>query len=547
MKRTIKNFLILFTVILTQLSCKNDFFDATNPSSITADEVWKDKVLIEFYLNRLYNDRPGYDQTLYNNITDESRRNTAGAPYNVLLGSWNAVTNPMEFWAYDRVRRANEFLKGVETVQILSNTEKSRMKGEAKFLRAFLYFDMVKRYGGVPLISNPQDITEDLEVPRNTIDECFTFIHKELDEAIAMLPETSVKGKANKGAAMALKARSLLYYASPLYNTGNNANRWKEAADANRKVMELGKYNLWADLKTLWLDPSNTESIFEVQYKLPEKQHGWDSWNKPLILANNAAGNNVPLQELVNAFPMKDGKTIGEQGSGYDPANPYVGRDNRFYAFIGYNQAKMKGTTSGPPVREITLEIYNGGRDYNASPANAVYNTLTGYYVLKMINPENTIYGSNAGSSQPWIELRYAEVLLNYAEAQNEFLGAPDASIYTALNQLRRRAGITTDLVAGSLNKDEMRNLIQNERYVELSYEHKRYWDLRRWKTAAAKLNGKKFTGVVITKQPNGTFTYQYAAVDSQPAVFAEYMYFMPIPQTEISKNRKLTQNPGWN
>ncbi len=536
-------------LMMSLLSCNTDFLDPTNPSSIAADEVWRDEKLIEMYVNRLYNDRPGWDYELWDNISDEGRGFRPGAVADrISRGDWDEVSNPLGFWAYDAVRRANEFLVKIDEATIEEST-KMRLKGEARFLRAFLYFDMVKRYGGVPLLTMPQSLEEDLEVPRNTLDECFTFIVEELDMAIAELPLNIPRGRAGKGAAMALKGRALLYYASPLYNENNDPGRWEKAASASKDVIDLGKYALHANHSTLWLEKgAHSESIFEIQYKLPEKQHGLDSKVKPLILANNAAGINTPLQELVDAFPMKNGKLINEEGSGYDPNNPYIGRDNRFYDFIAYNGAKMKGTNSGPPVREITLEIYRGGREYDGNPAMQTYNTFTGYFAIKAVNPENTIYmGSVTGSDQPWMELRYAEVLLNYAEAKNESSGSPDETVYEAVNQVRRRAGIIEDIKAGGLSKDEMRALIRNERYIELCFEHKRYWDLKRWKIAHSHLNAKRFTGVVITKESDGTFTYEYYPRDPQPLVFTEKMYWMPIPQSEITKNRKLVQNPGWN
>jgi len=207
----------------------------------------------------------------------------------------------------------------------------------------------------------------------------------------------------------------------------------------------------------------------------------------------------------------------------------------------------MKGTTSGPPLQEITLEIYKGGVDYDANPTNVIYNTITGYYTVKAVNPENTIYSAGYSSTQPWIEIRYAEVLLNYAEAQNEYVSAPDASIYQAINQLRRRAGIQTEIPIGSLSKEQMRALIHNERYVELCFENKRYWDLRRWKQAVDRLHGKSATGVIITKKADGTFSYNYQPIDPNLPVFTERMYFLPIPFTETTKNPNLLpNNPGW-
>ena len=540
---------ILINLIIGLSACNSDFLDPKNPSAISEDDVWSDPKLIELLVNQLYNDRPGYEYSnTQDNISDEGRCNYTGdAPNQIIRGQWDQIANPLDFWAYQQVRKTNEFLAKIEGVELDEET-KARMTGEVRFLRAFLYFDMVKRYGGVPLITHPQGLDEDLQVSRNTTQETFDFIVTELRAAKEELPLSAPRGRASKGAAMALLGRTLLFAASPLYNEKNEQDLWAAAAQANKELMDLNQYSLYPDLNKIWLDKgvSHPESIFEVQYKLPEKQHSWDAGLRPLILANNNAGQLSPLQELVNSFPMKNGKTINESGSNYNPAEPYVGRDNRFYAFIAFNGSKMKGTTSGPPLREITLETYRGGRDYDASKENTIYNTITGYYTRKATDPENTIYTGSTGSDQPWIEIRYAEVLLNYAEAQNEALSAPDASVYSALNALRKRAGITTELITGSLNKAQMRDLIRNERYIELCFEKKRYWDLRRWKVAHTVLNGKKFHGVIITKHANGSFTYGYHEIDPTPVLFEEKMYYMPIPQVEIDKNGNLTQNAGW-
>ena len=197
--------------------------------------------------------------------------------------------------------------------------------------------------------------------------------------------------------------------------------------------------------------------------------------------------------------------------------------------------------------RNYVLNIYQGGNDYDnpqGTPAYQIYTTYTGYMTVKAVDPNNEVYGYWYVSVQPWIIFRYAEILLDFAEAQNEATG-PTPEIYAALNKIRKRAGITTDLQEG-LSKEQMRELIRNERYVELCFEHHRYWDLRRWKLAETKLNNRNYTGVVITKEKDGTFSYKYEPVEAVPLVFSEKMYFMPIPQSEISKNSKLIQNPGW-
>ncbi|EOR96794.1 hypothetical protein ADIARSV_0057 [Arcticibacter svalbardensis MN12-7] len=543
--KLIKSILVIFIGALLLPSCEKNFLDTDNPTSISANDIFSDPALVQLYVNNIYNDIPGWDFNTYINISDEARHDYPGSvPNTILVGNWNDTSNPMDIWTatYASIAKCNNFLATINTAPI-DSAVKDKSIGEVRFLRAFFYFRLVQRYGGVPILDKPAAITDDLLVARNTSDECFDFIAKELDAAALLLPASADKGRATKGAALALKGRSMLYYSSPLFNTGNDQSRWALAAAANKAVMSLGKYSLYSDLTKLWQDPANTESVYEVQYHMPEKYHGLDAGVKPLILAHNDAGECSPLQELVDAFPMANGKPISDPTSGYDPNNPYVGRDNRFYADIAYNGSQIKGTISGV-LTTITLQIYEGGRDFNEEPANQIYNTITGYYRLKAIDQNNLIYTYNYGSTQPWIEMRYAEVLLNYAEAENEVAG-PDASVYDAINLLRKRAGITTTL-SGGMSQDQMRALIHNERYIELCFEQQRYFDLRRWKQSSTRLNGNKFHGMDITKNANGTFSYASFVVDAQPLVFDEKMYLFPIPRTEIIKDKNLEQNPGW-
>lgn len=537
---------IPFFIAVTLISCQENYLDRNNPRSISYQDVWNDESLIRLFVNNIYNDLPKGWETLYADITDEARSNyDGGTPNDILRGQWNDTKNPMDIWGdtYNGIRKCNEFFKDIATSPVEQQI-KDGFIGEVRFLRAFFYFQLIERYGGIPLISEAQSLEDDLLVSRNTIDECFDFLSKEFTEAASLLPDKNEKGRATKGAALAMKGRALLYYASPLFNPNQDQSRWQAAAAANMAVMDLGVYKLHPDLKSLWISPSNKESIFELQYHLPEKEHGWDSQLKPNYLAHGNAGHCSPLQELVDAFPMKNGKLITDPTSGYDPQHPYVGRGDRFYSSIGYNGGTMNGTRGGQLIT-ITLEIFKGGRDYDADPNAQVFNTYTGYFTLKGVDPNNTEYNRAEGSTQPWIYIRYGEVLLNYAEAQNEAVG-PDASVYSALEMIRKRAGITSPLPAG-MSQDEMRELIYNERYVELCFEDKRYWDLRRWKLADDYLNGIKYSGVITTKNPDGSFTYQYGnPVDAQPIIFEDKMYWFPIPHNEILKDPNLEQNPGW-
>lgn len=548
----LKKYIILMVAgIIGLSSCQDELLDKNNPAAISSTDVWKDPKLIAFYVNGLYDKVPGWDYNTYNNIADEARSNYPGGPNSIFIGQWNETSNPMDTWSgnYANIRIANDFFANIAGSPA-DESIKKQLTAEVRFLRALFYFDLVKRYGGVPLIKASQKIDDDLLVPRNTSDECFNFMISELDLAVADLPLNATRGKVTQGAALSLKARALLYYASPFFNSTNDLTRWQKAADAAKAVIDLNKYDLYPDLKRIWLDNSaaHTEVIFEKQYALPNRSHGWDAGVKPVWLANGDAGQCSPLQELVDAFPMKNGKLPSQADSGFNPADPYVNRDNRFYAFIGYNGAAISGAPGGKLNKNYKLRIFKGGRDYDSIPAYSVYNTVSSYYTIKATNPDNSVYQYGYGSEQPWIEFRYAEILLNYIEALNEAVATPNAEIYTLLNRIRTRAGITTPLTAGSLTQAQMRELIRNERYVEMCFEGKRYWDLRRWKIAHTVLNGKKFHGAFITKISEGNFTYDLTnVVDAGAGVFENpKMYLFPIPKAEITKNPNMVQNPGW-
>lgn len=538
------------------ISCDKDILDKKNLASFPEDDVWKDPNLTRLFLDNIYASRPGFDNAnppIVDNIVDETRIGAStGNPFNILQGTWTPSSNYFDYWAYVDVRKANEFLKGIKEKSSLSQDLKSQYTGEVKFLRAIIYFDMVKRYGGVPIITEPQSRDEDLFVKRNTTDECYKFIIKELDEAAALLPykDKIATGRATKGAAMALKSRALLFYASQLYNTSNDKSRWADAAKAALDVMNIPGaqgYALYPDVRRIMLDKSNSEVIFEVQYRKPDKEHGWDAQAKPLSIAIGIGPKRCPLQELVDAFPMANGKTIYQSGSGYTETNPYVGRDQRFYATIVYNGAEFSGRTQ---------YSYVGHRDGIGNS----FCTTTGYYQRKGVDETNKGYSSGKGSDQNWIEIRLGEIMLNYAEAQNEAVG-PDPTVYGAVNAIRKRAGILTDLGAG-ITQDSMRTLVRNERYVELCYEMKRYWDLRRWKIAENPkvLNGRRYTGMKISLPAGVTlptdittpvttpiaWKYERIVVDPKPSVFLPHMYYMPIPSTQRATNPNLEQNLGW-
>lgn len=529
---------LLVVMILMTTACNEEFLERQATDSIPEENIFQDPALIQLFVNNMYLDVPSFERNLYDNITDESRCYWGGGPRNVVQGQWFPDNNPMEYWAYGPVRKTNMFLDKIDAADI-DEEQKTNFKGQVKFLRAMLYFNMIKRYGGVPIITEPQGLDDDLFVARQSTDESFDFVIKELEEAVTLLPETHGSravdvGKANKHSAKAFLGRVLTYWASALYNPAADVARWQKAALVNKEVMDAGNYKLHSNFRNIMLDKNNEEEIFSVQFQKPFREHGWDSWGQPDSQSKQDAVNRSPVQEFVDAFEMKNGKAINETGSGYDPANPYNNRDPRFDATVLYNGATFFGSTiymyEGAPIDGINLP----------------YATITGYLIRKGMNESNKDYYGAAGSDQNWIELRYAEVLLNYAEAKNEALTAPDASVYAAMEAVRQRAGLVPYQLPAGLSKVQMREKIRHERFIELSFEGKRYWDLRRWKIAEQVLNGKQFNAMYITKNANGTYTYKAKPVDGVPYVFQEKMYFMPIPQREIEKNPNLKQNNGW-
>ena len=537
--KKIKTNIIYLAILCFAISCNKDFLDRSASSSIPEEEIFNDPALIQLFVNNMYADVPNFDHDLYDNITDESRNWWGGAHRNVVQGQWFPDNNPMDYWAYTQVRKTNMFLSKVDE-SVLKDNEKASLKGQVKFLRAMLYFNMVKRYGGVPIITEPQQLSDSLFVKRETTEGCFKFIIKELQEAIELLPETygdrSVDiDKANKNSAKAFLGRVLLFYASPLYNTAGDVERWKAAAEINKEVIDKNVYQLHGNFRRIMLDKNNEEEVFSVQFLKGVREHGWDSWAQPDSRSRQDATRRCPVQEFVDAFEMKNGKSIGDPASGYDPAKPYINRDPRFDATVIVN-----GATFG--LLGLPVYMYVGADD----GINNAYGTSTGYLMRKGTDEANKDFYGGQGSDQNWIELRFAEVLLNYAEAQNEVLSIPDESIYAAVEMIRRRAGLSPYQLPVGLNQEQMRNTIRHERYIELSFEQKRYWDLRRWKVAEEVLDGKRFSAIYITKHDNGSYTYEKKPVDGVPCVFQTKMYFMPIPQREIEKNPNLDQNPGW-
>ena len=481
----------------------------------------------------------------------------------------NVVTNglgntPLSYTSmWSGIRYANNFINNIPIVPVKGSvngvSNRYVWQSEARFLRAQFYFELIKRFGGVPLIGNKVfEISDDLSLPRNNFADCVNYIVSECDaikDSLLTVPlanNAQDSYRATKGAALALKAHVLLYAASPLYNdpAGANSNpllgytdysaaRWQAAANAAQAVIALNAYQLDTVYKNVFLNQNSPEIIFRRTNDFGttiETNNGPIGY--PSAMGN---GRTDPTQDLVDSYPMANGLAITDPTSGYDPNNPYTNRDPRLAANV---------LTNGATWLSTSLQTYEGGV---SKPNSGVQQTLTGYYMHKFMGPDES--GTQFTKHlEDWISLRYGEILLDYAEAQNEVAGPNSTATggsytpYTALEALRKRAGIAQGtnglygLTAG-MTQAQMRTAIQNERRIEMAFEEQRYFDIRRWKIAETVMNQPRM-GVSINNS-NGNLTYNYVPVFTTKFV-APKMYYYPIPYAEVLKNPNMKQNPGW-
>lgn len=545
--------IILFILLLLSVgSCKRDDNLTVVPKGKLTNEItFSTEGNADLFVNDIYssltdekNDYNHTDSYADNSWTKQTHtgantvRNGSISPANVPNGPNGNLWNWENTYTY--IRKCNVFFQ--QTTLYKSNFSAAWLKSriaEVTFFRAYFYSLLLTNYGGVPLITTPLDNTDgtDIFIARSTIDETVAFIEKDCDAAAADLPAAiDVSGRATKGAALTLKGWVELFTASPLCNTTNDAAKWAKAAATNKQVMDLNVYSLFSDYAAQFLAKNNfnKETIFAKQYAPPSKGSRAEGQEGPVVVKGTVQcwGNYQPTQSLVDTYAMANGLPITDPASGYNPQNPYVGREPRFYQSIIYDGSAWQGDI-------ITTRV--GGNNQRAGGGDI---TTSGYYGRKLL--DETIQGQTSLATSPsssnWIIFRFGEILLNYAEAQNEAVG-PDASVYAALLLIRQRAGLP-NFPAG-LTQAQMRINIRRERRVELSFEEKRWYDIRRW---------------LITTGPNGVLTTPeygikivytgnvatYTPVNIFNNIFKDYQNWMPIPQNDLAKNPKLVQNPGY-
>nr|WP_250775157.1 RagB/SusD family nutrient uptake outer membrane protein [Dyadobacter sp. MSC1_007] len=510
MRITIKNILVTsfcLTAMTLPQACEPNL-DYANTSAINPDNVWNDEKLISAFLSDIHgNMLPGWP--VNGDATDEGM-NAPGSMSSYLRGIISVASTGQNL-SYTNIDKINFLLDRLPTVSstVVSEEKKKQMAGQALFWRAWDYFGKVSTFGGVPLILKPQDPLnrEALFVPRNKTSECITQIIADLDLAIASLPDqwdNANYGRIDKGAAMAFKGKVLLWYASPLFNPTGDVARWQKAYDANKAAVDFLKSQGKGLLSTygqIWKQERNKEVIMVNQFSYPDHPFN-QAGIRPQPLTKDAANNNQPVLSLLNAYPKKDGSPmqfdVAKLAS--DPAynEQYLtdfvtNRDDRFYAtiFTGgtpYPTPDLPaGTKYWSAWRKIADAASPGGVKYLSLAADQMGVTIgagvSGFFAIKGL--DNTLIKTLIGNAATdWVEIRFAEVLMNYGEAANE-VGKSEEALQV-LKDIRARAGI----IPGTSGKygitaatqAEMREAYMAERFVEFAFENKRWGDLRRWK-----------------------------------------------------------------
>lgn len=539
--------LILFAALAIPFSYSCMDLDKEPLDIISGDVLFRDQALTEAYLFNIYGYMPcGYGlfveggsnvftgmgiTDLLDGSTDLLRSPAGWNESNGVMipGTISATYNPLETWgrSYEVIRKVNNLIAGLTNDSPLPDELKNRIMAEARFVRAFMYFDLVRRYGDVPLIKELQnfDNLQELLVPRTPKSDIYDYIDTELEAIGNILPyakdlTSSEQGRASREAAWALNGRAMLF-----------AERYARSALFSKKVIDEQYFILDPDYNALFQSHGgNKEVIFEVMFDGVNRGHAADNLYMPPSIDNGWGSQTNPTQELVDSYEMLDGTPFDWNNSAHTQ-DPYAGRDKRLQASIIVDGSVFKNKV----IRTGYLMPDDG--------LGLIERTYTGYYIRKFLDEtlpfEKLMFG---GSLTSWKELRLAEVLLNYAEAQNEANDGPDASVYDAIYTVRERAGLPV-LPAG-LNYAQMKDRIMHERKVELAFEGHRFWDLRRWKLAESVLNNKYFKGIKITEDSNGAKTYEIFELNMLPRqVFLPKHYLMPINQTELEKNPNLNGN----
>lgn len=562
-----KRYLIIITaaIIPVFISCSKSFLDTMPGDQYDDATIWNNEGLTESFLFGVYQGVPYPNQWYMSaSLVDEAVPvQNDGVVTRVLTSTMTPEeqaafadnwANCMDNWwwgkAYSNIRACNLFLSKIGDARITDEAKRQQLTGEAHFLRGYFYYLLMAQYGGVPLIDRVINIGDNYNIPRNTFEETVNFIINDLDNAIAgyRLKNQSDKTRATEGAVLTLKSRVLLYAASELYNNhgswaasysnpelisntaADRAGLYQSAKEAAKAVIDLGQYGLYKkyadpaeNFRNLFLEMSSEEQIFIFNQDKIQSYYWGTDW-LPWICGTPSYGGwglNQVTGNLADAFENADGSYFDFEARKSDP---YSGRDPRFYATVLYNGSQWYANSWGT-LSPVTIDI--AGADGQ--------NKSTGYYIKKFISPgENDYYGGSR-QPQPYIQIRYAEVLLNYAEA---CLGlGEEENAREAINLLRDRAGMP-DVPPGETGNDLLERY-RNERRVELAWEGHRFFDVRRWMIAPGAYTEARGVHYDTNSSSYSSFVYE-------PRAWRDCAYFIPVSFAEIQKNPSLVQNPEY-
>jgi hypothetical protein len=577
----------IFISLFMLVSCNDDFLEKQPLDKISEKAVFSNEGLLTAYVNTFYDAIPHpFTEGTLAAITDEGYFRYGGTSTNYIArgemtpdkvvyiseGGYahNTRMTYLNIWkrAYTYIRNMNDFLDQIDEATVSENIKK-QMKGEVYFFRAWTYANLIWRYAGVPIITKAYSTEDDFyDVKRNNYDDCVNFVLSDINSALAYLPETPTqKGRVFRDVALALKSRVWLYAASPLFNDPNDPNptgdnlifkgvyskaKWDSARVAAKAVIDLPGYDLADNYKDIWYDVNCPELIWAKYFDR--------SWAKLANLAQVLYSPGyffggwlscTPYEQMVCEYEMKDtGKLPFEDGSGYDPSKPWDGRDPRFYETIIYPGCTFRG---------LVIDSYKSA-DPRRFPHGPFYNETVGTggsgYWLKKWHIEDDVISEtdNATRFYPWFRL--GEIYLNYAEACLN--SGDEATCREYINKIRNRASVMMPPIGDEVTGDELREKLIHERRIELAFEDKRFFDLRRWKLANIYENIPGY-GIEVIKQTNGTLVYNIAqkGENGKPDYskcltkivksFSNQFYLQPIPGNEMTKAQGvLIQNPGY-
>jgi hypothetical protein len=607
---------IVFCLLsLVVFGCNDDFVNTKPLDQLGESTVWTDPSLAEAFVSEIYAGfgNGGFDEQMNASLTDETIFTHPGRNITTITESRSNPADPGWIngtlsWGnmFLRIRACNLALSNLEAPKFTSPVLVDRLKGEVKFLRAYYYHQLIRYFGGVPIIDKPFTLNDsDFLSPRNTWEECVNFIVKNCDEAAALLDGKSmVAGRANKAAALALKARVLIYAASDLhdmptakskssvlssyakpelvgYVSGDRKARWEKARDAAKAVIDLPGYGYALNLTNPVSSADGTANYMNAslarnggekeiligRYFINAKQE--NGGRQGLFNGPNGYHNwagNTPVQLMIDDYEMMDGSKFDWNKTEHASA-PYTNRDPRFYASILYEGAPWKPRTSDVASKDPANQIQTGqyilangttifGLDTRKSSVEDWNGSYTGYYIRKFVDPNPAIIDQNTWQQVPWPILRYTEMVFNYAESLIELGDHATALLW--LNKIRFRSGMPALTETG----DALKQRFRNEKRVEMYLEEQRYHDTRRWMIAPTTL-GRKANGINVTgvakagaSIPNpyrfdpNAFSYTYKVFEIDPGkenrAWLDKMYYLPIHRDEMNRNNKLVQNPGY-